>query len=437
MQHKHAVVTDNFIYCLNDNRLQKASIIPLHHVAELWRIGQQIDITHFWIMSKTIRDLAYDFYTAMPAYDIFVPLMDRPAERPAMPRSARCWKNQASNTHQIIIGYPCDDPWNWDGQKPSDILYTIDYVESALQDHKAILQWSPQHVGEQLLSNYYQATARLKSYLLNSRQLADLPFKSADRDIIWKSSTAKLQPGNYLHIYDKNSAHPSAAASMRTGIGEPVHIQGHIEQPTAAGIYRVSFTSGRSIFDHSHLPPVLDREWCTLATLQLALKYGYQVKIHEAYVFAKTYNIFGEWSRDLWKSRLHIRSNTAASNTIARDNAEDTIKMIMNRTISNLRLNWYADMVGQARAAQLANLAKWAADGIFPAFIYFDAMAFESADPNAATAVPNILTRSGQLGGYKHVVSVQITPELTTGLTVAARAGNCLALVKKASSSHE
>jgi hypothetical protein len=426
---KHAVVTNDRIFLISPERKLCARSLNqlITHISDLWRIGQELHITHFWIMPGTLIDeVGYTFLEKREGYNIFVPL----AEKAEFPRGARCWKENASGTHQIILSYPAREPFSWEVKHPLDVLACVDYLEQVLG---LSIQWSPQSIGTAFLERQY-TTKRLQSLLQEG--LIDqkkLPFRKAAPEIMFKRSLSHDMVGKYLHMVDKNSAHPSAASSMVTGVGDPTHItfeacpwrppqKGEHRQP---GIYKVSVADrGTSIFDGKSLPQIISSEWITLDVLLYAVKQGYTVKVHEAWVFAQSYKLFDEWARDLWKARQALKDEQRFPYTPGRENAYTTIKNIMNRTISSsTHRNWWADMVGLARVARLANLEKFAKAGHTLTLVYVDDMGFICDHPHPETALPDVLDRQDKMGGYKLKYTLQITETMINDCNQFAKAG--------------
>lgn len=411
---KHAVVTDDKLVFIHPDARKLSAVKldkPITHISELWEQGQATGITHFWIMPGTQFDTAgYDSLTNRDGYSIFVPLMGTPRQE-EKPRSARCWKD-ASGTHKVIIGYAGRYPFEWTVERPLDVLATVDYLEQVLD---MPVQWSPQSIGEAYLRKLYGATERLKSYLRPMTiDAGKLPFRKAGQDVRWKRQI--VPSDGWIVMYDKNSAHPSAASSMTTGAGDPVHIQGE-PATIKPGVYRVSYDKQNSPFDGTRLPVIIEGEWITADVLKFARKQGYTVQIHECWQFEESHKLFTEWASDLRAMRTLLTDKESFCYEPGRVNAYWTIKDIMNRTISSLRANWWADMVGAARVAILANLDKMATEhGVYPFLVYHDDVAFICSTPDPERAIPGMLARADKMGGYKHKASIRLTPELAKQL---------------------
>lgn len=412
MRIKHAVITNKEIVTIDAEARKLCRLpyfCPIQHISDLWALGKQKGITHFWIMPDTdIARMEWAFLAEdRKEYTVFVP-GERVGESP---RAATCRREWGSL--EIVVNYPGNgDGFAWICKHPLDILAAIDYLTQMLCISD--IKYSAQSIGKEYLREKYKSTKRLMSYLRKPTQdIKQLPFRAAGQEIFFTRALDASMVGQTFHHYDKNSAHPSAASSMITGVGDPTHLLDDIV-PKDPGIYRVTCTKDASVFDGIKLPPIVNSEWITLDLLKFAIKQGCSFEIHEAYIFEQKQNIFGDWARDLWQIRQTLKDTVAFPHPGGRSNAYDTIKDIMNKTISAQKdnPNWWADMVSMARVARLANLKKFAEDGHYPLCVYVDDMAFISSDPNCKTAVPGILDKQDKLGGYKHKYSIEITKEI-------------------------
>lgn len=438
METRHAVLEDNGVFTRlvwvdQKTRTLVKRVIdrPLLHISALWEWSQMHNITHVWIMPDTVPDQkGWDFVRPEEGYNVFSPLYFD-AERPEKPRSARCWC-EGAHKYQIIVGFPHREPWSLPVASHLDVLATVDYISQVLPIE---MQWSPPSMGISLLESYYSKTIREKAFLKKPENVEKLPFKEADRDIDWASRFSEKEIGQYLHLYDKNSAHPAAASYMMCGVGTPLHVTGRVE-PKTPGIYRVRWSSGGSLYDGACLPMVieLDKEWVTQNVLKLALREGYLVDVLEAYVYEKQHRIFNKWASDLWLARHALQDKTLFPYEVGRGFARDVVKAVMNHTISAYRDDWWAQMVGTSRAAILSNMGVLGRQGYFPKFVYRDTLAYVSPIPRADLAIPGIMARQKELGGYKHVYSVEITPDLIKdceGINGAGKGGKMIKAVHK------
>lgn len=452
-QNKHAVVTDTHIIWIsvNERKLTGCKLKEeLLHISELWQIGKDTGITHFWIMPNTLIEQAgWDFLKDREGYKIFIPGEERGIE----PKSATCKKGFTAGLFEINVNYPeHGNGFGWAVEKPLDVLATVDYLSQVLGTSD--ITFSAMHIGKEHLRWQYHRTKRMQSHIAKpDTDLSKIPFRRSAPEIYFSSPLTQDMIGMFYHLVDKNAAHPSAAASMMTGTGNPLHLvqDTNYMELKKPGLYRVSFEVCNSPFDGKQLPLIIESEWVTLDVLKFARKYGYMVEIHEAYVFSHGYQVFDEWARELWKARQALKDTARFPYEPARLNAYFTMKEIMNKTISSMKenVNWWCDMVSLARVTRLANLYKcMTEDNQLPLYVYVDDVAFVSPEPTVEQAIPSIFKRKlktdgstvdnrSELGGYKSKYSFQITAEMVaecpdvTELTPAQAAGRMHAYMKR------
>lgn len=250
-----------------------------------------------------------------------------------------------------------------------------------------------------------------------SFDLRDLPFSGAARDIAWRRELEQYMIGYTVHHFDKNSQYLAADRGVKTGVGDPTHIADgdddtHIV-PGLPGIYKVDWWANDSFT--REFPPIIEpgQEWVTNDVLVFALEHGYDVFIEEAWVWHDYTKILDPWAKRLWDARVALKG--------VNDDAYDKIKeiavvgngawatsKIKHPGIDLIHPNWWADTVGKSRVNLLANLLKYGA----PVCIETDGLYYITRDSNWRTAVPGILDRMNELGGYKHEGSFTLTPEL-------------------------
>jgi len=246
--------------------------------------------------------------------------------------------------------------------------------------------------------------------------LRDLPFSEAGRDIQWRRPVTRDMIGKYVHHVDKNSQYLAADRSVYTGIGDPTYISGNVT-PGRPGIYHLASVSiaDSCMFDGEYFPRIIEegQEWITNDVLLFARKQGYAFEVTEAYVFEDYKRVLETWALRIWNARSALKG--------ANDEAYQFMKLVAIvgnggwaasrekvESFEMIHPNWWADTVGQARVALLANLAKYGS----PVLVETDGLYYVSSYAYPETALPGILDRSTQLGGYKHCSSFHLTEEL-------------------------
>ena len=418
MNTKHAVITDTHIVAIDTQQRKLVKVgydYTLSSIGDVWQLGQNLGVTHFWIMPNSCIDkAAASFFSDAAHLDVFYTKDDR-----GLPLFGRCWHKERAD-HTVYVGYAHRGRFSWDVKHPLDILATIDYLTTLLG---VDVQWSPGHIGTTVLKKMYSSTDRLKSYVRKADiNLKELPYNKAARDVLFGVPLTMDMVGQWVHHYDKNSAYLGACRSVMNGAGTPQHIIGNIE-PEKVGIYRVSYQVNASLFNGVTLPLIIKGEWVTRDVLKFALSKGYDVLVHEAYVYEESHRVLDKWAVLLWDSRTSLKTSSPDfPYEQARENAYHTIKEIALISVGKLashwesefmRPDWWADVVGMSRVHMLAHLEKYKTlYNVTPLLVYSDGVWYTSDNGNIETAFPDILSRKGQLGGYKDVYSVQITEEM-------------------------
>jgi len=245
--------------------------------------------------------------------------------------------------------------------------------------------------------------------------LRDLPFMGAARDILWRRPLGPHMVGRWVHHYDKNSQYLSACRGVRMGIGDPIHMNNRLIVSGLPGIYHIADFTMMGAFGPVFYPPIIepDQQWITDDVLRFALEQGYILEVDEAWVFPDYTKVLNRWAGDIWRARLYFKHRNPAA--YAEMKAIATVGVGSFATseekhpgLDLIHPNWWADVVGKARVNMLANLLKFGS----PVLIRTDSLWYVSRDPNYRTAVPGILDRMTECGGYKYESSFQLTEEL-------------------------
>ncbi len=421
MNTKHAVITDTRIFWLDGEQAcwRSCCVLDARHA---WLVAQAQGISHFWLWPGSDQEQAgMDFLQEIEGFRLFVSQTSD-----GQPKFASI-RLLAKSGHTVYIGYPTRGRWNWTLENPVDILQTVDYLENKMG---VPVEWSPGHMGSDLLK---QAWEHKPDVIRDcERDLRDLPFNEAAMGIDFRRELTESMIGRWVHHFDKNSEYLSACRSVNCGIGEPIHLGNQLQVHGLPGIYRVKWGQGiqqfrgESTFDGVLLPTIIDhrQEWITEDVLAYALQQGYEVEILECHMFQDYAKILDKPAWSIWQARRAFKEGTFENET-ARQNAYNTAKEVALIFIGNFAMskqihpgldrihpNWWADVVGRARVALLANIKRFAAVAGAPICVERDGLFFVSRDANYRTAVPGILDRQEELGGFKHEGSCQLTQNM-------------------------
>lgn len=432
----HAVLTGSTLLISKFNRAVRTVnlLSPCSSLPDLHTVALSHGVTHIWIMPG--EEEAIEDMDCGEPYNLFCTYED---EEKKSPLFSRIYKK---GTYGMVkIGFAGRGDWGWEIDKPVDILATICYLEEVLD---VPVEWSPGHIGTELVS-HLNRTARRQDWVretqIDLNALPGNPFKHNAGDLKWKSElTANFMVGMYLHQYDKRSGYLSACPGAYVGAGDPVHVVGGDIDTSLPGIYRVSLDKRESMFDDVFLPPVATSEWVTHDILNYAKSQGYGVLVHECHQWTEKHKTLESYAKKLWTSRRVFRDGADRfPHQLGRYNAENTMKAIAlvatgkfgsRKTTRFLRPDWWAIIVDKMRENVLRNIAKYAALGYTPALIYSDAVYYISEDSNPRTAIPGIMDRENELGGYRCESTWKVTPELLEAFRTSKNAGAMQKILK-------
>lgn len=205
------------------------------------------------------------------------------------------------------------------------------------------------------------------------------------------------------------------------GYGNPMHLTSMSIIPTLPGVYHVTHTA-HAPFDGNTLPLIInpEQEWVNLDVLNFALEQGYEVRIHEAYLFENRTKVLDEWALAVWNARQSLLERYGKEHPAVKE-----IKRLATMGVGSfatskekqeshawIHLNFWTDAVSKARVNILANLLKYAKAGYRPKLVYSDGLWFVTSESDYSLAVPDILDRAGKLGGYHYEYSFPVTSEL-------------------------
>lgn len=276
------------------------------------------------------------------------------------------------------------------------------------------VQKSPVYTAKTLLRECY----RDKPLVIRDTtfDLRDLPFSESAQDLVKRSELEPSMIGKTVHHFDKISAYLSACSGTNTGIGDPVHETENIV-PGLPGIYRVTYT-GPFL---GYAPPIIEpgQEWVTNDVLLFAQSKGFEFWIHEAWTFKDYDRVLGNrvdkrnWARKIWNAMQACKGVDEEAYQYLKQVGKQGLGSFNTGQdkypgINLIHPNWWFDVMGRLRVNMLCNIEKF---GI-PVLAYVDGLWYITRDTNYRTAVPGMLDKMGQLGGYKHEYSFVLTEEI-------------------------
>lgn len=364
-------------------------------------------------------------------WDSFTSWDDEP--RCTKPRFTRI--DEKRDGYRVLIGYAGSTAWSWNTKEreitdPIELLATVTYIEEVLVP----VVWSPGHMGTNLIRLLNQSARRgdwvrqpeKDLFQIPGLSAADTIRKPAGLDLVWKRNLdfSMIREGQWLHQFDKRSAYLAVMSGLKLGVGEPVH-RYEPQDIARPGVYRVQVFGTALPFCGELLPRIIEdgQDWVTSDILQYALQAGYRVRVYEAWQWDESHRVLESYAARLWEARQALRDTGRFPHAAARRNAEMIVKEIAvvssgrlgsKRVERFLRPDWWYSIVGKARVNMLRNLYGFyrAAPATVPVLVMTDSIYFVSEQAVPEQVVPGILDRQDQLGGYRHVASWRVTPEM-------------------------
>lgn len=315
-----------------------------------------------------------------------------------------------------------DETWALaDLEHPIALRDTIEHVEDALTPRKIVrgqveqeeyhVTYSPGKSGIDLL----KATIKLYSHFgwMRDADLSMLPECSEPGGFVWKRAlTDAEKQREYIHFFDRNAQFPAAATGAECGEGTPEHTTEY--DPKLPGVWKIKVFPPEAS-NLGLLPPFpIGEQWAYTPTIEAMELLGYSVEFIEGYQWTTHHRTLQDWAKLTWEARLAVREKWGKGCP-----EEHMIKMIANQGLGWLDLgivrqekrqssepynrpDMYNMVRSLARYRMVLKLLEYGKKGYYPCVIVQDNIAYLSDDPNPETAVPGLMVRCKELGGFKH-----------------------------------
>ena len=346
-------------------------------------------------------------------------------------------------THTTRVFVPqLDDRWAEDKipgwslaecENPKTLLTALLYLERSL----GVTLGGPGYTGIELMR---ATTANHPHYWRTGA--ADVIPAHIETDMIWhRPLSVQEQLSKYLHLYDGNGKYLAACTGAKMGVGIPQHylpnpnveeIEQHIlkNQP---GVWSIGLEQGVPEYARYHIPigPDTDpRFWAYTPVVAELMREGYRFVIYEGYLWEEWHETLRAWAELLWKVRQDLKTNESKyPNREAAQIAAKMSKIIAVHGVGWLDLSserakpagehgpmHHPDkrntIIALVKARMMRTIAQFQDKGFTPAMIQVDELGYISDDPNPETAVPGLMKRKDQLGGFKHAHTFELTPEI-------------------------
>jgi hypothetical protein len=319
-----------------------------------------------------------------------------------------------------------DDSWALaDIEDAETLLEVITTVEGALTPRREMrghtasepfsLLYSPGWCGMSLLKKYLKLYGH-QSWLAPA-DLSSLPDVAEPGGFNWKRPLRlKERAKKYVHFYDRNSQFPAAATGAELGEGTPVLTTTF--NAKLPGVWYVTITQGLDMMG-TLLPAIAEvgaSQWMYTPSIQALEAAGYTYEIEKGYVWPVHHRTLQEWAKGLYEGRKALRDRYGKNSP-----QEHLSKMIANRGLGWLDLgevrkrgrnpekdldnrpDFYNMVRSLARYRMVLKLLEVISKvRIYPIMIVADNICYVSDEPDPRKAVPCLMVRETELGGFKH-----------------------------------
>lgn len=317
------------------------------------------------------------------------------------------------------------------GKLPHNIIITLHYLEKELG---VPIGGSPGRVGWAYLKELRAAPGWTEA--IPGVDWKAMHFESkAATDLIWhrplKQSERESPVTLYLQKYDEAAAYPYAASQTDMGVGEPLHMDArdaHIASlhekgsPQSVGVWRCTINYDASRYNPL-MPPVWKEElgtyagsegWIAGPIIRLLRSQGHEVIVHEGYIFPERHDVLKRWAENLWAIREGYKITACWKNVHCAGLASRAVKTIMNTMIGMTAFKRFEEddemrrpdiriqTIARHRELTYHRLQKVEKlYGVTPVLVYMDALYYLTHEPDGRAALPELVKREGQFGGYR------------------------------------
>lgn len=213
----------------------------------------------------------------------------------------------------------------------------------------------------------------------------------------------------YMHIYDKNSQYLGACTSVKLGEGSPVHLCNPCFDEHIPGVWKVG------------------DKWRWTPEMEFLVKAGYIAResVSEAWIWQESHQSLRAWAEQIGRGLKGCGENRIARGMLKSiytmglgwlDHPPDSDE----HTSRWYRPDWWNLIVSDARSKMLYKIGQLETFGFECVWWDADELGFLSTEPNPRLAVPHILNREKELGGFKVKSSFP-----ATGAVLHALSDNC------------
>jgi hypothetical protein len=270
---------------------------------------------------------------------------------------------------------------------------------------------------------------------------ADVIPAHIETDLVWhRPLTPVEQLSKYLHLYDGNGKYLAACTGAKLGVGVPEHLHINIWPDDALtqamlkgapGVWRFKPDRGAPSYVFKDAQIGADGTlWAYTPVVAELMREKYAIYILEGYLWEEWHETLRTWAEKLWKVRQDLKTNESRyPNREAALIAQKMSKIIAVHGVGWLDLaserakpkgehgtmhhpDKRNTIIALVKARMMRTIAQFQEKGYQPCLIQVDELGYISDDPNPDTAIPGLMARKEQLGGFKHAHTFELTPDI-------------------------
>lgn len=224
--------------------------------------------------------------------------------------------------------------------------------------------------------------------------------------------------GKYVHVFDKKSAY-MASAVCKVGRGDPVQYcgdtpWGELVRKEIPGLWRITAHNDHdnlslpSPFNtHSDVP---DDEWYYTPQVKLALEMGWEVNVHDAWIWHDYHLTLKDWVQRLWQARQMTKGTPAEA--MIKASFTQSLGVMSRRPGASEKLqryhrpDWVGLLTAQHYLRQVKQIMKL--EECCPGYLAVstDSIAWISDEADHVAAMSaGWMGQEGAMGQYRHIAT--------------------------------
>ena len=345
----------------------------------------------------------------------------------------RVWKDGEKATQVVLIPAIADDSDLAildDQPEPAQLARRLGLMADALGSPLLV---NPATTGLNLMTSMRSLQDRQRMFTAYS-PCPPATDNTLEPDCAWMRTPNDEEAGHeWVHFYDRNGSYLPVVSGLNLGVGQPTHYpdgQPFSLTEKRPGYWRIDVPESGDW----RMPHPLDPRgtqagrqwWVTTPSLQLAFELGYELEVHEAWLWDDSARVLDPWYKRLRDARLTLMDTDDPQ-------AAAVLQQLKSVYVSSLgkmsspqwqgKDEYAPDRYHAVRAKAKANILRRVVQigtdsGRWPVSVGRDTIAYTSNDPDPAAAWPGeqrwFDPSRRQLGAYKPEKSMLLADFLPT-----------------------